>query len=76
MYPFGSTKPLQVNDVFTVEFKATEGSEPVNAKLQVIDEAQICVLGGKTAVKLGLLHIDPIDQVNAIQPEETDRFHS
>ena len=74
VYPFGSTTPLHVKGIFTAEFKANETSETITATVQVIEEAQICVLGRHTAVKLGLLHIGPIEHVNTVQPQDTTAF--
>lgn len=74
VYPFGSTTPLHVKGIFTAEFKANETSETITATVQVIEEVQICVLGRHTAVKLGLLHIGPIEHVNTIQPQDTTAF--
>ena len=74
VYPFGSTTPLCVKGVFTAGFKANETSETITATIQVIEEAQIYVLGRHTAVKLGLLHIGPIGHVNTVQPRNITAF--
>ena len=74
VYPFGLTTPLHVKGIFVADFKANRKSETVTAKIQVIKEARMCVLGRKTAVQLGLLRIGPVEQVNAVQPKDSS-FH-
>uniref|UniRef100_A0A3P9MCB8 Gypsy retrotransposon integrase-like protein 1 n=1 Tax=Oryzias latipes TaxID=8090 RepID=A0A3P9MCB8_ORYLA len=76
VYPFGSKKALHVKGVFSATFRANEMSEAVTALIQVVQEAQICVLGRQTAMKLGLLHIGPFEQVNSVQQKDVAIFTS
>ncbi len=73
VYPFDSKTSLHVKGTFTAGIQAREGSETVPAKIQVIKGAQICLLGRKTAVKLGLPRIGSIAQIHTVQPKESER---
>lgn len=71
LYAYGSDTPLAVEGFFTAGIRPVTGNKSVKADVLVVNGAQTSLLGRKTAIALGILHIGAMSNFNAVHYEDT-----